>query len=37
MFIKGFKDISTKDMSKIDYRIISSIDDYIKIAETNSN
>lgn len=37
LFVKGFTDINTKDIAKVDYRIIGSIDDYLKIAENNTN
>jgi hypothetical protein len=33
LFIKGFSEINTCDIAKIDTRIIGAIEEYIRIAE----
>lgn len=37
IYIKGYSAIQTQDISKVDFRIIGSIEDYIRVAESNQN
>ena len=36
-YVKGYNEINTNDIAKVDYRIYNCIDEYIKIAEKQAN
>ncbi|KAM3131010.1 hypothetical protein pb186bvf_016928 [Paramecium bursaria] len=36
-YVKGYNEINTNDIAKVDYRIYTCIDEYIKIAEKQAN